>query len=942
MNTNRKLKMVRPFLLAMLGITLYSNRLAAYADELTAEPSADHSSADEHSAVMANNQGVGSAVEQSAGSNAPESSDVVTATESAADSLSAVSESQSPVSGTIEQAEAVESNSSEQLQEVSSLELAEQSQTESAQIIATRQASQSASTSVSPKSKSKSEAAAVQPPAAPKKSSSLKNLSTDKASYRLGDSVNVNLTFTNTTAQAQNITASTEVYSLENKVGNIYSYSKYLTPGESYSTKLGDITIPGDIFENNHGYLLTVKVSDTKNNLLGSSNRAIAVENDWTVFPRYGAIGGSQKDNNSVLTDNLPLYYRELEQMKNMNINSYFFYDVYKSATNPFPNILTFDQSWNWWSHSKVETPAVKALVKRVHQGGAVAMLYNMILAQNTNEASVLPDTEYIYNYENGGYGAGGDIMTYFIDGKPLQRYYNPLSKSWQNYIANAMGEALKNGGFDGWQGDTIGDNRVVAYSDKDNRDFNNSFMLSDVYAEFLNKTKENLPNYYLTLNDVNGENIRKLGKSSQDVIYNELWPFGTSALGNRPQNSYGDLKARIDQVREMTGKSLIVGAYMEEPKFDDNHNPLNGAALDVLASATYQTDAVLLTTAAIAAAGGYHMSLAALANPNDGDGVGVLETAYYPTQSLKVSEELNRKNYNYQQFITAYENLLRDQVNNDSVQPETFSQSGQQLSHDALGTEGNQVWTYSKKGKNFRTIQLLNLMGITSDWKNEDGYANNKTPDEQTNLLVTYPLTGLSIDEARRIANQVYVTSPDDWLQSGMVKLEVQVKQDTNGDPVLYIQVPRLTLWDMVYITEEVKPIVPTSPSEPVKEPTVPVTPEKPIKEPTVPVTPETPIKEPTAPMTPAKPAEQQKEDKAPTEVLKESAAPSSQKAPEAQLKAQANSAKPTETAVSSSSQEDLPETGERKVSKIAAIVGAGILAAGAIGLLALKRRKN
>lgn len=229
----------------MLGITLYSNRLAAYADELTAEPSADHSSADEHSAVMANNQGVGSAVEQSAGSNAPESSDVVTATESSADSLPAVSESQSPVSGTIEQAEAVESNSSEQLQEVSSLEPAEQSQTESAQIMATRQASQSASTSVSPKSKS--EAAAVQPPAAPKKSSSLKNLSTDKASYRLGDSVNVNLTFTNTTAQAQNITASTEVYSLENKVGNIYSYSKYLTP-EKVIVRSLEISLFREIF----------------------------------------------------------------------------------------------------------------------------------------------------------------------------------------------------------------------------------------------------------------------------------------------------------------------------------------------------------------------------------------------------------------------------------------------------------------------------------------------------------------------------------------------------------------------------------------------------------------------------------------------------------------------------------------------------------------------
>ena len=88
--------------------------------------------------------------------------------------------------------------------------------------------------------------------------------------------------------------------------------------------------------------------------------------------------------------------------------------------------------------------------------------------------------------------------------------------------------------------------------------------------------------------------------------------------------------------------------------------------------------------------------------------------------------------------------------------------------------------------------------MGITSDWKNEDCYENNKTPDEQTNLLVTYPLTGVSMAEADRIAKQVYLTSPDDWLQSSMISLATQVKTNENGDPVLYIQVPRLTLWDM------------------------------------------------------------------------------------------------------------------------------------------------
>jgi len=65
----------------------------------------------------------------------------------------------------------------------------------------------------------------------------------------------------------------------------------------------------------------------------------------------------------------------------------------------------------------------------------------------------------------------------------------------------------------------------------------------------------------------------------------------------------------------------------------------------------------------------------------------------------------------------------LRDKVENDSAEPQTFTANGRQLSQDALGINGDQVWTYAKKGNDFRTIQLLNLMGITSDWKNEDGY---------------------------------------------------------------------------------------------------------------------------------------------------------------------------------------------------------------------------
>ena len=636
------------------------------------------------------------------------------------------------------------------------------------------------------------------------------DLSADKASYRQGEDVNLSVDFKNTTDKEQDVTVYADVYYIDNKLGT-YKFSKHLKAGEGYKMQSGDLKIPASQFENNYGYLLKVRVADADNNTLSEVNKAIAVESDWTKFPRYGIVGGSQDTNNSLLSKDADRYRAEIEKMKNMNINSYFFYDVYKTATNPFPSDeATFKQDWNTWSGSEIDTQAVKDIVNQVHDGGAVAMLYNMILAENTNtgEAPVLPETEYAYNSDDRGYGAQGQPMSYTVkipkDGQEedveIQRYYNPTSKLWQDYIADKMGQAMKNGGFDGWQGDTIGDNEVYSYADKDSNDPSKKFWLTEGYAEFLRAIKEKLPNYYLTVNDVNGEQIYRLKDGNQDVIYNEIWPFGGSALGDgRSQTEYGDLKARVDEVRKVTGKSLIVGAYME-----GSEN--GGSKADAEAGKSLQTDAVLLTSASIAAAGGYHMSLAALANQQDetdgGQGIGVLQTAYYPTQSLKTSSELTRKNNDYQQFITAYENVLRDGVENDDAQVNTFDSNGQKLSTDAKGITGNQVWTYGKKGDNFRTVQLLNLMGINSDWKNEDGSAANKTPDEQTNLTVKYALGDVSMEDAQRMANQTYVTSPDDWSKSNLQKVSASVKTDENGKPVLVINVPKLTLWDVVYIS--------------------------------------------------------------------------------------------------------------------------------------------
>ena len=638
---------------------------------------------------------------------------------------------------------------------------------------------------------------------------------TTKAAYSKTDGdINYSVVVSNPTAETKTMTVNLTLQHASEIIGQD---NVDLTLAAGTSAKVSNLIVASEWLTNNTGYLVTISVNDKSGSTLSSKRAGLSVEDDWTVFPRYGIVAGSPTNQNSILVKNLEAYRKELELMKSMNINSYFFYDAYNEATDPFPEgVDSFVQKWNTWSHTQVDTKAVKELVDQVHNSGAVAMLYNMISADSNPKNPALPLAALAYNFYD-SFGKKGEPMTYTIGDNPTQVYYDPANPDWQKYIAGVMKSAMDRMGFDGWQGDTIGDNRVTDYEHRNSTDEADSHMMSDSYASFINAMKDLIgEKYYITINDVNGGNDDKLAKARQDVVYNELWTNGGSVIPGRMQVAYGDLKARIDMVRNKTGKSLIVGAYMEEPGIDytvPGGKATNGAGKDALAGKPLQADATLLVDATVAAAGGYHMSIAALANANAA--LNVLQSAYYPTQYLSVAKDTIRKLYNYQQFITAYENLLRGEgVTNSTQSVSTKNASGEILSKDALGVTGDQVWTFAKSGKGFSTVQMINMMGINAGWHNEEGYADNKTPDAQENLTVRLSLAGKTAQEAAKIANQVYVTSPDDWATSSMKKAQASLETDENGQPVLVISVPKLTLWNMLYIKEDttatpVEPVV-------------------------------------------------------------------------------------------------------------------------------------
>ena len=628
---------------------------------------------------------------------------------------------------------------------------------------------------------------------------------TTKAAYSKTDGdINYSVVVSNPTAETKTMTVNLTLQHASEIIGQD---NVDLTLAAGTSAKVSNLTVASEWLTNNTGYLVTISVNDKSGSTLSSKRAGLSVEDDWTVFPRYGIVAGSPTDQNSILVKNLEAYRKELELMKSMNINSYFFYDAYSEATDPFPEgVDSFVQKWNTWSHTQVDTKAVKELVDQVHKSGAVAMLYNMISADSNPKNPALPLAALAYNFYD-SFGKKGEPMTYTIGDNPTQVYYDPANPDWQKYIAGVMKSAMDRMGFDGWQGDTIGDNRVTDYEHRNSSDEADSYMMSDSYASFINAMKDLIgEKYYITINDVNGGNDDKLAKARQDVVYNELWTNGGSVIPGRMQVAYGDLKARIDMVRNKTGKSLIVGAYMEEPGIDytvPGGKATNGAGKDALAGKPLQADATLLVDATVAAAGGYHMSIAALANANAA--LNVLQSAYYPTQYLSVAKDTIRKLYNYQQFITAYETLLRGEgVTNSTQAVSTKNAAGEILSKDALGVTGDQIWTFAKSGKGFSTVQMINMMGINAGWHNEEGYADNKTPDAQENLTVRLSLAGKTAREAAKIADQVYVTSPDDWATSSMKKAQASLETDENGQPALIISVPKLTLWNMLYIKED------------------------------------------------------------------------------------------------------------------------------------------
>lgn len=163
-----------------------------------------------------------------------------------------------------------------------------------------------------------------------------------------------------------------------------------------------------------------------------------------------------------------------------------------------------------------------------------------------------------------------------------------------------------------------------------------------------------------------------------------------------------------------------------------------------------------------------------------------MLSDEYFPADHKKrMDPELQASVLRMYDFITAYENILRD-----GQQPvcRRVLVDGHEVSADG---RADTVWCFAKADAGHETVHFINLAGTDSGWR--DIQQTKRTPTSLHNLKVRF-YTDFD-------ARSVSLASPD----GHDIRLrELAYKTDTDADGrYISFEIPSLAYWDMILLRQ-------------------------------------------------------------------------------------------------------------------------------------------
>lgn len=500
------------------------------------------------------------------------------------------------------------------------------------------------------------------------------------------------------------------------------------------------------------GYLLVVEALNSCQQLLARCHTAIDVSSSWTRFPRYGYLWDFSKPEGAA---------EKLEAMARYHLNGVQFYDWQYRHHQPVAEDLTL---WQDWSGRTIRGDALRACLCAAHQKGMACMAYNMIYAANqtyqTDGSGVSPAWRLIK--------ASGEDFTCQMDAAlgpvGVLQYFNPLNPGWQAYLFAQERKVFEAFDFDGWHGDTIGENGPMQAADGGPLGWDENgqpiHLVKDCYIRFLNAAKEAVGSKYLAFNPVGAQGIQQVNVSHVDVLYTEFWPWDSDEDG-LPYDSYFSIhKAILNACRQSGGKSLTVAAYI------NYRNP----------KPFFHPPAVRLMDCVVFASGGGRIEL--------GNGNRMLSDEYFPADKNKaLTEELAQSVLRLYDFLVAYENLLRD--GQQPVQRKVM------LENAPLSTDGQSdtVWCFAKADDKTEIYHFINLVGTDNLWRDVEQTKPEPLyqPELVTQIYTDFPVQAL------------YLASPD-GQELVPQPLAFQSGQDERGQYIRFTQ-PGLAYWNMIFL---------------------------------------------------------------------------------------------------------------------------------------------
>ena len=476
----------------------------------------------------------------------------------------------------------------------------------------------------------------------------------------------------------------------------------------------------------------------------GDSERVLAtvgvdVSSTWTRFPRYGFLSDYPAPGAAPIA-------AVLDDLNRHHIDGIEFYDwQYKhhlplAGTPAAPTPVYRDIIGR-----EIYYATVKAYIDAAHARSMGAMFYDLVLGAWSDAAADGVDERW-YLFTDSTHTAKD---RHVLPSPPFVSdiyVVDPGNAGWQDWLAAQARNVYAALPFDGYQMDQLGERGYSLY-DYDGRPID----LAARFAPFIAAMQRDRPDKLAVMNAPNQYGQASISSSPTAFLYSEVWG---------PNDTFANLSQILfDDASLGGGRAAVLAAYVNRGR--------SGAP------GFFDTPAVLLTDAVIFAFGGAHLEL----------GEHLLGNEYFPNGNLAMRDDLKRALVSYYDFLTAYENLLRDggRFGMPAVSAATTS-----VSLTAWPPRLGAVSFIGKMIGDREVLHLLNFGGVsTLDWRDDAG--TQTTPRHLDRIpLAIY---------ADRSVRRVWFASPD---VHGGAAITLPFTQTGTA---LSFTIPSLDYWDMVVV---------------------------------------------------------------------------------------------------------------------------------------------